>query len=387
MYVKGGLQLSKVVVLGATGTIGKVIVKDLAASGVDVIACDLDQARLDELAAWVGKEITTATLNIRDLEAAKDVLRQGKVCVNATNYVFNLDAMKAASSVGVSVLDLGGLFKYTNEQLKLDAQMKEANILSITGMGSDPGTSNVFCRYGVNLLDTAEEIHIRYGSTSSGTTFAFAADTIIDEAVKNAMAVKDGVLVEIPPLADEEFTHFHDALGIQKTYSIIHSELATLPTSFPEVREITYKDTWDPATIEKIKMLEELGLVDTNELEDGTVPRRQIVALLTKVLAKKEKPVWGTDSLLVEIKGKKNGNQTTVRLELLTRYQEEWGVSPTQYATAIPASIVAQMLLKGEITEKGVKPPELCVDPETYISYLKNKNVELYITISETKKQ
>ncbi|MFD0616176.1 SDR family NAD(P)-dependent oxidoreductase [Paenibacillus sp. GCM10027629] len=379
--------MSKVVVLGATGTIGKVIVKDLAASGVDVIACDLDQARLDELAAWVGKEITTATLNIRDLEAAKDVLRQGKVCVNATNYVFNLDAMKAASSVGVSVLDLGGLFKYTNEQLKLDAQMKEANILSITGMGSDPGTSNVFCRYGVNLLDTAEEIHIRYGSTSSGTTFAFAADTIIDEAVKNAMAVKDGVLVEIPPLADEEFTHFHDALGIQKTYSIIHSELATLPTSFPEVREITYKDTWDPATIEKIKMLEELGLVDTNELEDGTVPRRQIVALLTKVLAKKEKPVWGTDSLLVEIKGKKNGNQTTVRLELLTRYQEEWGVSPTQYATAIPASIVAQMLLKGEITEKGVKPPELCVDPETYISYLKNKNVELYITISETKKQ
>ncbi len=387
MHVKGGLQLSKVVVLGATGTIGKVIVKDLVATGVDVIACDLDQARLDELAAWVGKEITTATLNIRDLEAAKDVLRQGKVCVNATNYVFNLDAMKAASSVGVSVLDLGGLFKYTNEQLKLDAQMKEANILSITGMGSDPGTSNVFCRYGVNLLDTAEEIHIRYGSSSSGTTFAFAADTIIDEAVKNAMAVKDGVLVEIPPLADEEFTHFHDALGIQKTYSIIHSELATLPTSFPEVREITYKDTWDPATIEKIKMLEELGLVDTNELEDGTVPRRQIVALLTKVLARKEKPVWGTDSLLVEIKGKKNGNQTTVRLELLTRYQEEWGVSPTQYATAIPASIVAQMLLKGEITEKGVKPPELCVDPETYISYLKNKNVELYITISETKKQ
>jgi saccharopine dehydrogenase-like NADP-dependent oxidoreductase len=105
------------------------------------------------------------------------------------------------------------------------------------------------------------------------------------------------------------------------------------------------------------------------------------------VLAKKEKPIWGTDSLLVEIKGKKNGNQTTVRLELLTKFHQEWAVSPTQYATAIPASIVAQMLLKGEITEKGVKPPELCVDPETYISYLKNKNVELYITISETKKQ
>lgn len=379
--------MSKVVVLGATGTIGKVIVKDLVESGVEVIAADLDQAKLNELALWVGKEITTTTLNIRDIEAAKTVLSQGKVCVNATNYVFNLDAMRAASAVGVSILDLGGLFKFTNEQLKLDVQMKEANVLSITGMGSDPGTSNIFCRYGVNQLDIAEEIHIRYGSTSSGTTFAFAADTIIDEAVKNAIAVKNGKLVEIPPLADEEFTHFHEALGIQKTYSIIHSELATLPTSFPQVKHITYKDTWDPATIEKIKVLDELGLIDTNELEDGTIPRRQLVSLLTKVLSKKEKPVWGTDSLLVEIKGKKNGNQTTVRLELLTEYHAKWGVSPTQYATAIPASIVAQMLLKDEITEKGVKPAELCVDPETFISYLKNKNVELYITISETVKQ
>ncbi len=379
--------MNKVVVLGATGTIGKVIVKDLVESGIEVVAADLDQARLDELAAWVGKGVTTVILNIRDFEASKEVLRQGSVCVNATNYVFNLDAMKAASAVGTSILDLGGLFKYTNEQLKLDDQMKLANVLSITGMGSDPGSSNVFCRYGVNLLDTPEEIHIRYGSTSSGTTFAFSADTIIDEAVKPAIAVQKGKLVEIPPLADEEFTQFHEDLGIQKTYSIIHSELATLPTSFPEVKEITYKDTWDPATIEKVKMLEELGLVDTNALEDGTVPRRQLVSLLTKVLAKKENPVWGTDSLLVEVKGKKNGNQTTVRLELLTRYHHEWEVSPTQYATAIPASIVAQMLLKGEITEKGVKPPELCIDPETYFSYLKSKNVELYITISETQKQ
>ncbi|MET3289210.1 UNVERIFIED_CONTAM: saccharopine dehydrogenase-like NADP-dependent oxidoreductase [Brevibacillus sp. OAP136] len=379
--------MDRVIVLGATGTIGKVIVKDLVESGIDVVAADLDQAKLNELETWIGKKITTTTLNIRDLEATKEVLRQGRVCVNATNYIFNLDAMNAASAVGVDVLDLGGLFKVTNEQLKLDAQMKDANILAITGMGSDPGSSNVFCRYGVNMLDSAEEIHIRYGSTTSGATFAFAADTVIDEAVKNAIAVKNGVLVEIPPLADEEFTHFHNDLGIQKTYSIIHSELATLPTSFPGVKEITYKDTWDPATIEKIRMLQELGLVDTAELEDGTVPRRQLVSLLSKVLSKREKPVWGKDSLLVEVVGKKNGNDARVRLELLTGYHEEWGASPTQYATAIPASIVAQMLLKGEITEKGVKPPELCVDPETYISYLKKKNVELFLTYSETKKQ
>lgn len=381
--------MNKVVVLGATGTIGRVIVKDLVESNVEVIAADLDLNKLEELKAWTNNRITIIPLNIKDEEKAKDVLRQGKVCVNATNYVFNIDVMKAAAAVGVNVLDLGGLFTRTKEQLKLDNEMKAADILSIVGMGSDPGTSNVFSRYGVERLDTAEEIHIRYGSTTSGATFAFAIDTIIDEAMKNALAVMNGKLIEIPPLADEEFTPFHEDIGVQKTYSIIHSELATLPTSFPSVKNITYKDTWDPDTIEKIKTLDSLGLLQTEPVEiagNHVVPRRQTVSLMQTVLAAKEKPQWGKDALLVEVKGIKDGNKASVRLELVTDCQDDWGVSATQYGTAIPASIVAQMLLKGEVTEKGVKPPEQCIDPEKFLFYLKQKNVDLYITYSETKK-
>ncbi|AOH54627.1 hypothetical protein ABE28_009720 [Peribacillus muralis] len=378
--------MSKIAVIGATGTIGKIIVRDLVTSGFEVIAADMNEENLNYLARQLGSSVQIAKLDVTDLKQTKEVLSEAKVCVNATNFKFNVNVMNAAAAAGVSVLDLGGLFTFTKKQLAMDAEMKKAGILSIVGMGSDPGTSNIFCRYGIDQLDVAEEIHIRYGSTTSGVTFAFAPDTYIDEAVKNALAVKDGKLVEIQPLADEEYTHFHEDLGIQKTYSIIHSELATLPTSFPNVKKITYKDTWDPDTIEKINVLNELGLIDTKAMEDGTVPRRQLVSLLSKVLAAKEKPIWGKDSLLVEVKGIKNGNPTTIRMELLSGYQEEWDASPTQYATAIPASIVAQMLLKGEITEIGVKPPELCVDPETYISYLKQKNVELYTTFSETRK-
>ncbi|WP_066062254.1 saccharopine dehydrogenase family protein [Neobacillus soli] len=381
--------MDKVVVLGGTGTIGRVIVRDLVESGINVIAADLDYKKLEELMIWTNNKIEIVSLNIKDEVKIKEVLRRGKVCINATNYIFNIDVMKAAASVGISVLDLGGLFKLTNRQLELDQEMKEANILSIVGMGSDPGTSNIFSRYGVEMLDSAEEIHIRYGSTSSGVTFPFAVDTIIDEAIKNALVVKDGILLEIPPLAEEEFTVFHEDIGIQKTYSIIHSELATLPTSFPEVHNITYKDSWDPATIEKIKTLHSLGLLESEPVVIGgnsVFPRRQTVSLLQTVLAAKEEPIWGKDALLVEVKGMKNGNKVTVKLELVTDYQPNWQVSATQYATAIPASIVAQMILNGDVIEKGVKPPEQCIDPRKFLSYLNQKNVNLNITYSETKK-
>jgi lysine 6-dehydrogenase len=379
--------VKKVIVLGATGTIGQVIVKDLIESGVEVLAADMDAQKLEQLKQWTGNKITTAVLNIKDEEKTQEVLRQGQVCVNATNYIFNIDVMKAAAAVGISVIDLGGLYNRTIEQLKLHDEMKEAGILAITGMGSDPGTSNILSHYGVSQLDTAEEIHIRYGSTTSGATFTFAIDTIIDEAIQNALAVKDGKLVEIPPLADEEDTVFHEDIGTQRTYSIIHSEFATLPMSFPEVKQITYKDTWDPATIDKIRVLRELGLLDEESVQVAgkeVIPRRQTVSLMQTVLAAKEEPVWGKDVLLVEVKGIKNGNQSSIKLQLRTDPHEEWGVSATQYATAIPASIVAQMILNGEVTAKGVKPPEQCIDSEKFLSYLKKKDIKLFITQDET---
>ncbi|MGE7664875.1 saccharopine dehydrogenase C-terminal domain-containing protein [Ureibacillus composti] len=51
-------------------------------------------------------------------------------------------------------------------------------------------------------------------------------------------------------------------------------------------------------------------------------------------------------------------------------FHKEWNISATQYATAIPFSIVAQMILKGQLTEKGVKPTEQCIDPNKFLSYL-----------------
>lgn len=382
--------MKKAIVLGATGTIGQIIVKDLVDSNVEVIAADLEEGKLAELRNKTDNKIETKLLNIKDKAKTVELLKQGNVCVNATNYVFNIDVMKAAAEAGTSVLDLGGLFTKTNEQLKLDQQLKDANILSITGMGSDPGSSNVFSRYGVEQLDEAEEIHIRYGSSTSGVTFAFAIDTYIGEIEQNALAIKDGELVEVPPLGDEEYTQFHEDIGLEKTYSIIHSELATLPNSFPNVKQITYKDTWDPTTIEKLETLISLGLLDTNPVSvrgEEIIPRRQTVATMQTILAEKETPEWGTDSLLVEVKGKKNGNDAVIKIELLTRYQTEWEASPTQYATAIPASIAAQMILNKEITETGVKPPEQCVDPEKYLEYLKEKNMRLNITFSETERK
>ncbi len=375
--------MKEVVVLGAAGTIGNIIVRDLVESGVEVIGADLDFNRLQQLKNQLGaKNLEVCPLDLRNDEAAKDILKNVKVCINATNYKFNIEVMKIAAGAKVDVLDLGGLYTVTKEQLKLDAFMKEAGVLSIPGMGSDPGISNILSRYGVEMLDDAEEIHIRYGSTTTGATFPFAIDTILDEATKNAVVVKNGQLCEIPPLSHEEDTKFHEKIGIQKTYAILHSELATLPVSFPQVKEITYKDTWDPSTIKFIRMLEQRGLLNDDRGDRQVSARQKLVSLLRETIS--ENPQWGTDELMVEVKGWKAGKKATVKFELLCEWQEKWNISALAYVTSIPASIVAQMLLKKEIEGKGVKPPEQCIDPLKFVSYLTQKNVTLLSTHCET---
>ncbi|WP_397538496.1 saccharopine dehydrogenase family protein [Rummeliibacillus pycnus] len=374
--------MKEVIVLGAAGTIGNVIVRDLVESGVEVIGADMDLGKLHQLKNELNaKNLEVHSLDIRDYENTINLLKQAKVCVNATNYMFNIDVMKMAAAAKVDVLDLGGLYTLTKEQLKLDEFMKEAGVLSIPGMGSDPGISNVLSRYGVELLDIAEEIHIRYGSTTTGVTFPFAIDTIIDEATKNAMVVKKGHLYEIPPLSDEEDTIFNEKIGAQTTYSILHSELATLPISFPQVKEITYKDTWDPSTIEKIKVFEQFGMLNDTRSNNSLSPRQKLVSLLKETIS--ENPQWGTDELMVEIKGSKAGKKASVKFELLCGWQEKRNINALAYVTSMPASIVAQMLLNNEIEGKGVKPPEQCIDPVKFVSYLAQKNITLLSTYSE----
>ena len=380
---EGAFVMKEVVVLGAAGTVGSMIARDLAESGVEVIGADKDFRRLQLLKNQVkAKNLTVCPLDIQESGAARDLLKSAKVCVNAANYQLNLEVMKLAAEAKIHVLDLGGLYNVTKAQLKLDPLMKEAGVLAIVGMGSDPGVSNILSRLGVEELDQAEEIHIRYGSTTTGVTFPFAIDTILDEATKNAVVVQNGRLMEVPPLSLEEDTVFHESVGVQKTYAILHSELATLPESFPQVKEITYKDSWDPSTIRLIRQLERMGLLSDERQGSQASARQKLVAFLRESIS--ETPQWGTDELMVEVRGQKAGKKASVKFELLCGWQEKWNVSALVYATSIPASIAAQMLLKGEIGGTGVMPPEQCVDPGKFVSYLTQKNVTLLSTFCET---
>lgn len=343
------------------GNVGAVIARDLILSGCrDLTIADVDGARLDALAREHRGRVETLRLDVTDEAKLAKVMKGAAVAVNAASYKFNLHVLRAAIASKCSVVDLGGLFHMTLEELKHDRKAKAAGTTVIIGMGDDPGTSNVLVRLAARELDSVSDVRIRWGSTSGPTesvTFGFSVATCLDEATMGAMEFSDGALKEIEPLSAMEEVTFPEPIGRQRTYAILHSEVATLPTRIRGVRNVSYKDSWDDATINVAKFLKASGFASDKKVEVGRTsvsPRRVLLSLLSP-----NEPRSAVGSLLVNVVGIKNGKPEEVTYRLgPVGYSKRYKAPVTAYTTAIPASIVAQMVSKGLVEQKGVFPPE-----------------------------
>ena len=127
-----------------------------------------------------------------------------------------------------------------------------------------------------------------------------------------------------------------------------------------------------PGHAEKVELLKALGFFDEKQsaIEDVNIsPRKLTVKLLEQKLWKPE--VKDIVKLKVEVSGVKKGKKTRYIYRLSDRYDEKRGITAMARTTAYPASIIAQLILRKAVKEKGVVPPEqLGLDKELFQVFL-----------------
>jgi lysine 6-dehydrogenase len=97
----------------------------------------------------------------------------------------------------------------------------------------------------------------------------------------------------------------------------------------------------------------------------------------------KETPLWAY-GLVVKVFGKKDGRRLKHTLWNRHPSQEEWGGKAAYYKNiAIPLSIGVQMIARGDVTHRGVIPPETALDPELFFAELARRRIEIHETIQE----
>jgi lysine 6-dehydrogenase len=386
----------KIVVLGGAGMMGCIAVQDLARSaGVDeVVIADLNRARAEEVAAYLqSSKVSIQAVDVRDHEALVGVLRGAGCCLNATVYYTNLEVMGACLEAGTHYTDLGGLFHTTLKQLQLHEQFQAAGLSAVLGMGSAPGVPNVQARYAADRLDSIASIRIYDGikpPPADVVAFTYAVPTIIDELTVRPMVYRDSQFLACEPLSEFEDYWFTPPLGLLPMHLSLHSEVATLPTSFADkgVRECFFKiNYWGmaPETVKKIRVLADLGFAGREPVQAGNtavVPRDLLIALLggyvppiTSFLEppQNEPPNWAKE-IVTEVQGQRNGQPVTYRVGTLTLK----GALPT----GVAPSLAAQHLAAGAV-EPGVYPPELVFDPEPFFHQLAERGIRTQVTVTE----
>ncbi|MFC2029952.1 saccharopine dehydrogenase NADP-binding domain-containing protein [Chloroflexota bacterium] len=380
----------KIIVLGGAGLMGRIAVKDLAASeGIDeVVIADRDTElaqRVVNLLPRGRSKVSIAYTDVTDPEKLVTTLRGADSVLNAVHYYFNLDVMQACLRAGVHYTDLGGLFYNTRKQLALHDEFARADLSAVLCLGSAPGVPNIQSRYAADNLDTIDSIRIYDGilpATGDDIRFGYAIPTIVDELVMPPVVFRDGEWAEEEPLSGGEDYWFTPPVGLLHLHLSIHSEVATLPVSFREkgIRECTFKiNYWgmSPESFAKLELLAEYGFAGDKPVEvKGTPvkPRDMLETLLADSIppldAFVQEPAdsnhWRKE-IVTEVRGTKDGEALTYRLGTLTPD----GSRPT----GVAPSIAAQWLASGRITTRGVFAPEVAIDPVPFFDELRQRGI------------
>jgi lysine 6-dehydrogenase len=375
----------KILVLGA-GRMGYGAAFDLIHNSTDVSAvtvADFDGAKAKECASRIGTDrIAAEQIDASDFSAVTELFRGHDSAISCVNYWYNESLSKAAIETKTNFCDLGGNNYVVDSQLALDAEAKAAGINIIPDCGLAPGMVSILAMHGAKQFDLLDEIHIRVGGLPQDPQppldyqLVFSVEGLINEYIEVARVIRDGEITEVPSMSELEGLSFEGFPSLEAFQT--SGGTSTLPDTFlGKIKELDYKTIRYAGHCEKFKTMIDLGLCSSEEIVADFVkikPRKVFGELLQQHL-----PADGPDYVLVRLEfvGMKDGASKKLRYDIVDKQDEATGLSAMMRTTAFPASIIAQMMAKGDVLERGATPQEKAIDPDRFITELARRRIKI----------
>ena len=362
---------------------------DLIHNSPDVEAvtiADFHLEKAEEAAAKIGTDrISARQIDASKYEDAVELMRGHDSVISCVNYWYNEWLSRAAIETKANFCDLGGNNYVVDAQLALDADAKAAGINIIPDCGLAPGMVSILAMHGAAKFDEIEEIHIRVGGLPQepqpplNYQLVFSVEGLINEYVEVARVVRNGEITEVESMTEVESLSFEGFPPLEAFQT--SGGTSTLPDTFlGNIRELDYKTIRYAGHCDKFKTMIDLGLCSSDEITVGSrkvIPRSVFGELLQQHL-----PADGPDYVLVRLDfvGKKDGATSSLRYDIVDKQDESTGLSAMMRTTAFPASIIAQMMARGDVLERGATPQEKAIDPDRFVAELERRNIRIDVT-------
>jgi saccharopine dehydrogenase-like NADP-dependent oxidoreductase len=377
----------RVLSLGGAGAVCQHATRDLAEFSTfdQIVIGDYDINAAEKLAAEIDDpRVSAAKVDAEDYDGLVRAFGDYDVILNGLPWKYDLAVTKACVEAGVSGLDVST----EEDQWSYDAAAREKGIVFIPGVGATPGITNAMARRGADQLDQVNEIQINFAAfrcpaPSPGLLITFLWE--FHPQTESRLYYREGEFHWVGPFEGLKTVDFPGPIGEQEVCYIPHPETRTMPKSLG-ARAVSVHGCFPPHAMRLAKAMLESGLYSEEKIEVKGIETTAfdlMFELLLQMPESKETPLWAY-GLVVEVLGHKDDRN--LKLTYWNRHppQEEWGGRAAYYKNiAIPLSIGAQMIARGDVKARGVVPPETAIDPEVFFAELAKRQIEIHERVEE----
>jgi saccharopine dehydrogenase (NAD+, L-lysine forming) len=372
--------MSRIVVLGGCGAVGSVAVKALAGHELvsHVVIADANQKRGQLLAGQLGNKVSFVLLDATDPQSIRRAIEGAAVVLNCVGPFYKTvkTILKTVVDARINYVDVCDDVDVTLEILDLSSEVEAAGVTALIGMGNSPGATNLMAKLAAaTLLDETDSIDIFHAHGG--------------EPVEGPGVIGHRfhcMSIDIPMFLDGQLKYVKyfepDGIAMRQTfdfpvlgdnvplYPYPHPEQVTLPR-YLKLRQVTNKGTVLPNEYYDLtRDICRLGFSDKEPLAVNGVEVSPHDFAVAYIIKQRERLLKETNfgrqrgCCSVVAKGTRYGEYREYRFHMASQSQA------LGEGTGIPAAIGVLLMLEGQITAKGVLPPEACIEPFDFIARL-----------------
>ena len=379
----------KILVVGGAGIQGRTALHDLASDDEvkEIICADIQFDGLSKIAGFTNMEkITQVKLDAQNKAGLLDLYKKVDVVIDLLPKEFKTVVYEAALEARMNVVNTN--YSYSPEAL--DKRAKEAGITIMPECGLDPGIDLVIYGDARQRFDSLSVINSYCGGfpeqKASTNPMNYKVSWIwrgvLSSIMRDGRIIKNGKIVDIPGKDQHDPVHGHsiefpalgtleavpngdaifftDRMGITK--DIVHTGRYSL-------RWPGWSDFWRP--------LKELGFLSENPVP-GLAGKVSPMDFLDKHLGPQMQYKAEEKDLVAMInifEGIIDNRPMRFTSSMLIERDLDTGILAMSKGVGYTACIVAKMIARGEITEKGVLSPMTHIPIALFMERLKKRGI------------
>lgn len=352
----------EICVLGGFGSMGSSVVKALL-KNTDALIRICDRQELDFLKKFPsGKDrISFRKVDVLREETIGPAIAGCNVAINCIgpSYRYGVTVARAVIQSGISGIDVCNDSGAVNLILALDREAKQHGVTWVTGLGFSPGLSNLFAMKAAQGLESVDKISIGWVTSVDELSGRAQLEHLMYTANDSVSLYRNRIRTRTRPFSDPEEFKFPYPIGYMKLSHVGNPEVITLP-DYLDVNEISVKGGLIPVWAQTlIRSAAKAGIYKDVAVREKISSIFQKISVFTQFHLHRRN--LGNAALKVSAQGIKKGYN--VRITCAT-------IDKLDRLGALPVVTGAVFLANGEIEEKGVFPPEGCIDEDRALSWM-----------------